>query len=156
MHGFSSGMATGGRIKPGMVAALMRGLATGTFARYLSSSVVALCADAGCFLIALQLGMSPARAAALGFCLGIAVNWVVSSRVMFADCVAQAGAERRRQQLLFALSALVGLGLTTGIVGGAAALAINPRLAKLVAVGVSFVTTSGMRHLLVFTRARFG
>jgi len=35
-------------------------------------------------------------------------------------------------------------------VGGASALAFNPRLAKLIAVGVSFITTSGLRHLFVF------
>ncbi len=156
MNGFSSGILANRRPVPGTSTTLMRALLTGTFARYLSASVVALCADAGAFLILLQLGMAPASAAALGFVLGIVVNWVVSSRVMFADCVAQAGPERRRQQALFLVSALVGLVLTTGIVGGAAALAINPRLAKLVAVGVSFVTTSGMRHVLVFTRARFG
>ena len=156
MNGFASGILASRRPVQTTARTLLRALLTGPFARYLSSSVVSLCADAGAFLILLQLGMAPARAAALGFVLGIAVNWVVSSRVLFADCLAQAGPERRRQQLLFLVSALVGLALTTAIVGSASALAINPRLAKLFAVGVSFVTTSAMRHLLVFTRARLG
>lgn len=160
MHGFSSDVAGGERpwraAMLGFTPAIMRPLLTGTVARYVSSSIVALCADAGCFLVLLQFGMAPARAAALGFMLGIVVNWLVSSRVMFADHVARTGPALRRQQGLFLLSALFGLVLTIGIVAAAASLAIDPRLAKLVAVGVSFVTTSSMRHLVVFTGARFG
>jgi len=134
----------------GLTPATLRPLLTGTVARYVSSSMVALCADTASFLAFLQFGMSPALSAATGFLLGIAVHWLVSSRVMFADDVAARGPDRRRQQALFVASALVGLALTTIIVGGAASFAINPRLAKLVAVGVSFVTTSGLRHLFVF------
>lgn len=137
-----------------MTPAPLRPLLTGLFARYISSSVIALGADTGCFLIFLQLGMSPALAAASGFMVGIVVHWLVSSRVMFASYVAATGAERRRQQAMFLATALLGLGLTTGIVGGAAAMAINPRLAKLVAIAVSFTTTSGLRHLLVFSKSR--
>jgi putative flippase GtrA len=154
MNGFSSGIAATGRpwreMMLGLTPAPLRPLLTGTVARYVGSSAVALCADTGSFLVLLQLGMAPAPAAASGFMLGIAVHWLVSSRVMFADDVAAAGPERRRQQVLFVAAALVGLVLTTAIVGFAAAYAINPRWAKLVAVGVSFVTTSGLRHLFVF------
>jgi len=154
MNGFSSGLAAEGRpwraVMLDLAPAQMRPLLTGTIAKYVSSSAVALCADTGSFLIFLQLGMSPALAAATGFLLGIVVHWLVSSRVMFADDVAAAGPERRRQQVLFVASALVGLALTTLIVGGAATFGINPRWAKLVAVAVSFVTTSGLRHLFVF------
>ncbi|WP_353228638.1 GtrA family protein [Novosphingobium sp.] len=136
--------------------AVLANLLTGTFARYLSASVVALGADAGSFLVLLNAGMAPAPAAAAGFMLGIVVNWLVSSRVMFAASVAVAGPERRRQQALFLASAMVGLVLTTVIVGWGASHAINPRLAKLVAVGVSFITTSGLRHVLVFGKPRQG
>jgi putative flippase GtrA len=154
MNGVSGGVLAG----PVRVsfAGQMRAFLTGTFARYLSASVVALGADAGSFLALLHMGVAPASTAALGFVVGIVVNWVVSSRVLFADCVAETGPERRRQQVLFLVSALVGLVLTTAIVAAGASLMIDPRLAKLVAVGVSFVTTSGMRHVLVFTRARLG
>ncbi len=156
MNGISGGIAVRRWPVLALASMLLRTVLTGTFARYLSASVVALCADAGTFLILLQGGTPPAGAAAAGFILGIAVNWLVSSRVMFADRVAGAGPQRRRQQALFLVSALVGLVLTTVIVGGAPILAINPRLAKLVAVAVSFVTTSGMRHVMVFSKARFG
>lgn len=154
MNGISNGIAV--EIRPWrtvmmeLAPAQLRPLLTGTIAKYVSSSAVALCADTGSFLIFLQLGMAPALAAATGFLLGIVVHWLVSSRVMFANDVAAAGPERRRQQVLFVASALVGLALTTVIVGGAATIGINPRWAKLVAVAVSFVTTSGLRHLFVF------
>jgi putative flippase GtrA len=162
MNGFSSVISTEGRasraarlgLRRGWGRSVARPLLTGIIARYISSSVVALCADAGSFLIFLQLGISPALAAAGGFSLGIVVNWLVSSRVMFTSFVAVAGPERQRQQMLFLVTALIGLVLTTAIVGGASALAVNPRLAKLVAVAVSFFTTSALRHLLVFSKPR--
>ena len=162
MGGFSEGMARpkcdlATRAFPRMFSpAQMRQFMTGTIARYFSSSVVALGADSASFLIMLQCGVAPATAAAIGFMLGTVVHWQVSSRVMFADGVAPAGPERRAQMILFVASALVGLVLTTAIVGGAVALAINPRLAKLVAVGISFVTTSSLRHVLIFGKSRFG
>jgi putative flippase GtrA len=137
------------------VIGLARTVMTGTAARYVAASGIALAADTGSFLVMLRAGIAPAAAAAAGFMLGMMVHWLVSSRVMFADGVAAPGPERRRQQALFVAAACVGLALTTLIVGIAAALAINPRLAKLVAVGVSFFTTSGLRHLLVFGRSRF-
>ncbi|WP_420382836.1 GtrA family protein [Novosphingobium sp.] len=130
--------------------AQMRQFLTGTIARYLSSSIVALGADSALFLMLLQCGVAPAIAAAIGFLFGTIVHWQVSSRVMFAAGVAPAGPERRMQMALFLGSALVGLVLTIGIVGLGAALAIDPRLAKLGAVAVSFVTSSGLRHVLIF------
>lgn len=51
---------------------------------------------------------------------------------------------------VFAVSALVGLGLTVGIVS-VASLMIDARLAKLVAVVVSFQVTYLLRTRLVFT-----
>jgi putative flippase GtrA len=156
MNGISSGFVAGElrTALPGSTARMVRPLLTGILARYISSSVVALGADTGCFLIFLQFGMAPAAAAAAGFSIGIVVNWLVSSRVLFTSFVAVAGPERQRQQMLFLATALLGLVLTTAIVGGAAALAFNPRLAKLVAVAVSFTITSALRHLLVFSKAR--
>jgi len=160
MNGYSKVMAP--RVKVGPLRDLpalfapahFRQFLTGTIARYFSSSVVALCADSASFLALLQAGVAPATAAAIGFLLGTVVHWQVSSRVMFAQGVAPAGPERHKQMALFLASALVGLVLTTGIVGCAVALAINPRLAKLGAIVVSFVTTSGLRHVLIFGKSR--
>ncbi len=144
-----NGMGTGLAVQGGRSWAVPA-LLTGTFARYVAASVIALAADASSFFVMLHAGLAPALAAASGFAVGIVVHWLVSSRVMFATGVMAAGPERRRQQALFLASALLGLGLTTLIVGVGAHVAINPLLAKAVAVAVSFGTTSRLRYLYVF------
>src|SRR3546814_16262406 len=71
--------------------------------------------------------------------MGILVHWLVSSRLVFADGAAARGTgERHRQKLLFVGSALVGLAVTTAIVGGGSALGLDPRLAKIAADVGSF------------------
>ncbi len=122
-----------------------------TLLRYLGASLGALAIDTGTFLLWLQLGMAPAPASALGYMLGIAAHWLLSSRAVFAADVAPRGPERHRQKGLFLVSALVGLGLTIAIVGAGSAAGVNPRLAKLVAIAVSFVVTWRLRSRLVFS-----
>ena len=83
---------------------------------------------------------------------GIAVHWLVSSRKVFTDSVARQGPARTRQKALFVGSALVGLAVTTGVVAGASALGLDPRLAKLVAVAASFAVTWLLRDSVVFRK----
>ena len=125
-----------------------------TLIRYLAASVGALAVDFGSFLAFLSLGIAAAPASAAGSALGIAAHWLLSSRAVFAQSVAARGPERTRQKAMFAGSALVGLGLTTGIVAGAASLGIDPRLAKLAAIVVSFAATWLLREKIVFRAAR--
>ena len=124
-----------------------------TFVRYVAASGVALCADMGAFLVLLHLGMAAMMAAALSYSLGILVHWLVSSRGVFIASTADRGPRRTRQKALFTASALVGLALTSAIVGTAAAAGIDPRLAKPVAVAVSFLVTWGLRNRVVFADA---
>ena len=112
-----------------------------TLLRYLGASVIALACDFACFLVLLHFGMTPAPASALGYGLGIAVHWLVSSRKVFTDSVAVPGPARTRQKALFVGSALIGLAVTTAVVAAASALGLDPRLAKLIAVGASFTIT---------------
>lgn len=119
-------------------------------ARYLAASVVALGFDMGGFLVLLALGIAAAPAAALSYGLGIAVHWIISSRAVFTAGVAECGPARTRQKALFVASALIGLALTAGIVGLGAALGLDPRLAKIAAVGVSFAATWLLRARIVF------
>ncbi|NBC37026.1 GtrA family protein [Novosphingobium sp. FSY-8] len=128
----------------------MRALIDHPGLRYLGASVVALGADMGCFLGLLRLGLAAAGASALGYGVGIIVHWLVTSRAVYADQVAMQGAQRHRQKLLFVASALVGLGITTGMVGLAAMAGFDPRMAKLAAIGTSFVATWALRHHVVF------
>lgn len=121
---------------------------------YLLASGLALGSDAGLFLLLLDSGLSPMAASAVGYCAGILVHWLVSSRLVFADGAAARGTgERHRQKLLFVGSALIGLAVTTAIVGTATAFGLDPLLAKLAAIVVSFQTTYLLRRHIVFRAA---
>lgn len=118
--------------------------------RYLAASALALGVDMGAFLALLALGVTAAPAAAAGYSVGIVAHWLLSSRAVFANGVAQRGPERTRQKALFVGSALFGLALTTGIVGVGAALGLDPRLAKLAAIAASFTATWLLREKVIF------
>ncbi len=130
--------------------ALFARLADIRLVRYLLASIGALAVDVGTFLVLLSLGMWAAGASAIGYCLGIAAHWVMSSRAVFTGHVAARGAARTRQKALFVISALVGLGLTTAIVWAGDSSGFDPRLAKLVAIAVSFIATWLLRSRVVF------
>ncbi len=134
-----------------MRAALLR-IGDVRLVRYLLASVGALAADVGCFLALLGMSVAAAPASAVGYALGIAVHWVLSSRAVFADSVAARGVARTRQKALFVVSALIGLALTTLIVWAGARGGFDPRLAKLAAIGVAFTTTWLLRSRVVFHR----
>ncbi len=118
--------------------------------RYLAASALALGVDMGSFLLLLRLDVPAAMAAAMGYSLGIVAHWLLSSRAVFTRGVAERGPERTRQKAMFVLSALFGLALTTGIVGAGDALGIDPRLAKLAAIAISFSATWLLREKLIF------
>jgi putative flippase GtrA len=132
-----------------MIARVLR-IADVRLVRYGFASVGALAVDLGCFLALLSLGAAAAVASALGYALGIVAHWLLSSRAVFADAVAARGAGRTRQKALFVVSAMIGLALTTAIVGLADLAGIDPRLAKLAAVAVSFTVTWLLRNTVVF------
>ena len=118
--------------------------------RYLMASVVALGFDMASFLVLLASGFAAAPASALSYSLGIVVHWFISSRAVFTAGVAERGPARTRQKALFVASALVGLALTAGVVGLGSALGLDPRLAKVGAVGISFAATWLLRARVVF------
>ena len=120
------------------------------YTRYIGASVASLGLDFGVFLATLSVGMPPAIAAATGYVAGIVCHWAISSRFVFAGQLAQTSTARRHQQALFLLSAFVGLGITTGIVGIAVRYGLDPRLAKGAAIIVSFQATYVLRRKVVF------
>jgi putative flippase GtrA len=120
------------------------------YTRYIGASVISLMLDFGVFTAALSVGMSPAIAAATGYIAGILCHWAISSRLVFASQLAASCAGRRQQQALFFLSALVGLGITTGIVGITVRNGLDPRLAKAAAIVVSFQATYVLRRKVIF------
>ncbi|MDX2209323.1 MAG: GtrA family protein [Sphingopyxis sp.] len=133
-----------------MLSSLLHQLWTLIFFRYVGASVVALVADVGLFLLLLSAGLLAPAASAIGFCLGIAVHWLMSSRVVFVTTTARGGTERWRQKFLFLLSAGVGLTLTVAIVSYGAVVGMDPRAAKGIAIIISFTTTYLLRRLFVF------
>ncbi|HYI03889.1 MAG TPA: GtrA family protein [Reyranella sp.] len=120
------------------------------YVRYVVASGGALGLDMGLFMAALALGVEPVAAAAIGYCSGIAAHWLLSSRAVFVGRLAEKGSPRRQQQLMFLGSALVGLAITVGIVGIGQKLQVDPRLAKIAAIGISFQVTYLLRRKLVF------
>ena len=119
-------------------------------ARYLAASIGALAVDMGAFLGLLAVGMAAGPASALGYSLGIAAHWLMSSRAVFHDSVAERGRGRMVQKTLFVISALAGLALTFAIVSLGERAGFDPRLAKLVAIGASFALTYVLRSQVVF------
>ncbi|OCC23907.1 polysaccharide biosynthesis protein GtrA [Croceicoccus estronivorus] len=122
-------------------------------ARYIAASAIALGADVGSFLAMLSFGVMPTAASAASYSLGILVHWLISSRKVFADSVAERGMERTKQKALFVISALAGLALTTAIVGVGGLMGIDPRIAKLFAIGASFTLTWMLRSKVIFRHA---
>ena len=120
------------------------------FIRYILASVGALAVDVGVFLALLSVGVMAAVASAIGYSFGILAHWLMSSRAVFQDTVAEGGMARTRQKALFVISALVGLGLTTLIVGAGDHAGGDPRLAKVLAIAVSFFATWLIRSRIVF------
>ena len=122
--------------------------------RYMAASAGALAIDMGSFLALLTLGVMPAPAAAAGYSLGILAHWLLSSRAVFNDTVAPRGLIRTRQKALFVISALIGLTLTTAIVGVGDLAGLDPRVAKGAAIVASFALTWVLRNRIVFRRGR--
>ncbi len=136
-------------------ALIVRKLLDRTFILYVLASVCALAVDVGSFLALMSLGVAAAFASFIGYSLGILAHWLISSRAVFHAAVAEGGAERTKQKTLFVVSALVGLGLTTGIVGLSDWAGFDPRIAKCFAILVSFTATWLLRSKIVF-RAQAG
>lgn len=121
-----------------------------TFARYFASSGVALGADSTLFFGLVAIGAPAGPASAVGYSFGIVVHWLVASRAVFVGDLAEQGPARTRQKMLFVLSALAGLAVTTGIVSAGVALSLNLALSKAVAIALSFTTNWLIRRWIVF------
>ncbi|MGQ2932091.1 MAG: GtrA family protein, partial [Sphingopyxis sp.] len=123
-----------------------------TYLRYIGASALALAADMGLFQLLLAGGWHAAAASASSYSAGIAVHWLISTRLVFVAGARTQGVERARQKALFLGSALAGLGITVGIVWIGDAFGLDPRLAKLAAIAISFQTTYVLRKTIVFAR----
>lgn len=121
-----------------------------TYARYVMASALALGVDLGLFVMLLNMGMPPVPASAAGYAFGLLIHWMASVRLVFAQQPLPFVSRRRRQKLLFVASAFIGLAITGTIVGLGSHLGLDPRLAKLGAIAISFQTTYILRRTVVF------
>lgn len=121
-----------------------------TLLRYVFASAVSLALDLGSFMILLTVGAAATPAAAAGYTVGILAHWLISSRKVFADTVAERGRARTWQKAMFVGSALLGLGVTTLVVGAATLAGADARLGKLAAVVASFGVTWMLRSRIIF------
>lgn len=121
------------------------------FLRYVAASIGALATDMGVFLALLEFGLLSIAASAVGYSVGILTHWMLSSRTVFHDRVSDKGtAARTQQKAMFLVSALLGLVMTVAIVGAGTAMGIDPRLAKIIAIILSFLLTYALRNIVIF------
>ncbi|MFD1106176.1 GtrA family protein [Sphingobium olei] len=118
-------------------------------ARYLLVSLCALCADTLLFLALSDRLLPPGGAACAGYLFGILVHWALSVRFVFQDRVN--GRASHAQRLSFALSALLGLGVTVGTVSLAIQAGLPAAPAKAIAVIASFTLVYLVRKHVVFS-----
>ena len=124
------------------------------FIRYVVISAGALAVDLGIFLIALNLGVNSVLASATGYICGILAHWILSSRTIFQDRVAERGTtDRTKQKFMFTMSATLGLAVTICIVALGEMISVEPRITKLFAVALSFLLTFALRNSLIFRKA---
>jgi putative flippase GtrA len=117
-----------------------------TFLRYLLASLCALSGDMLLFLALLRLEMPAAAAGAIGYVGGLLLHWLISVRFVFTS----ARRPTYGQRLGFAISAAVGLAITTGVISALGAAGLAPALAKLFAIPVSFLSVYAIRKYGVF------
>lgn len=122
------------------------------FARYTLASALALAVDYSTYRLLVTKGLTTLPAgAAIGYCAGLVAAYFMITRKVFSD-----GWLTHRKKLeftLFALSGLLGIGLTYGTVTLVVAFAGKQmNLAKLIAVGTSFIGVYTFRKTIVFRR----
>lgn len=120
--------------------------------RYMVVSFLALCTDMSVFFITLALGWGAVIASVAGYCAGIQLHWLLSSRWVFAGRLREKGGQRLGQQGMFVASALLGLALTTIVVAASQAAGMHPTIGKGMAIIASFCLTFLLRSAVVFRR----
>lgn len=126
------------------------GLRVPLYLRYVAASGASLAVDVLCFLALIGGGMPAPLASAIGYGVGVLAHWLLSSRAVFGETLAEPGRARQRQQALFVTSAAIGLATTVAIVFAGEAVGLDARVAKLVAVATSFQLTFLLRRRIVF------
>ncbi|GLV22304.1 hypothetical protein TomMM35A_21530 [Sphingobium sp. TomMM35A] len=117
-----------------------------TLVRYVLASLCALCADMLLFLALLRIDVPPTLAGAIGYTGGLLLHWLISVRFVFPSAVGPT----TKQRLGFVVSAVVGIGVTSGLISALGAAGMAPAMAKLFAIPVSFLAVYAIRKYGVF------
>ncbi len=121
--------------------------------RYLAASALALALDFGVYVGLIRLaGVHYLVAAPIGFALGLATIYLLSTRWVFRE---RRLADRRAEFALFTLIGLVGMALNQVVLFVAVQwLAASFEFAKIISAGMVFSFNFATRKLLLFTRYR--
>ncbi len=113
--------------------------------RYLFTGGTAAIVDIGAFMFMLDLGSEVAFAATCSFAGAAVVNYLLTSRFVFASKAS------RRQFLLFVLAATIGLAVNVGVTYlKVTQFGIAPPLAKVLGIGTAFLLNFTLNKMVVF------
>ena len=118
--------------------------------RYALVSLAALALDFSLYLALTSGGMKPVLAGVIGYAAGTVLHYVLSARFVF-----DAAATDKVQARLFgefALSGLVGIGITALVIALATGAGLAALPAKVLAAAVSFLLVFALRRNFVFAR----
>lgn len=119
------------------------------FVRYLFVGGVAFVVDyCSMVFLASVLLVHYLAAASIGFCLGLATNYLISVRWVFGN---RSLSNKYAEFVVFAVIGLIGLALNDGVIfAGHEYLGIDYRISKLFATGVTLVFNFAARKLILF------
>lgn len=118
--------------------------------RYTGVNIVSVVVDYAIFLSLMPLLGMPVVASTAGHAVAFSLNYVLSRRFVFLDAGAQKGEQRLFAE--FMATGVLGLALTAAVTAaGIYGLALEPIVAKTVAMLITFVTLYIIRSRLVFT-----
>ena len=117
------------------------------FLRYFFTGGVAAIVDVGGFALLYGLGITPLPAAASSFSIAAIVNFLLTSRFVFRQCATG------RRFTLFFVAALFGLAVNVGVTMSTIMyFGIDPRLAKIVGIGIAFFINFLLNLCIVFRK----
>jgi putative flippase GtrA len=120
------------------------------FLLYAAVSAVALAVDVAIlYLATARFAMPSYIAAALAYAIGLAVHYVLSVRYVFTH--RRMASQRRTEVMVYALTGLVGILLSAGIVHVGDLLDQVLAVSKLVAIAVSFIAVFMIRKITLFS-----
>jgi putative flippase GtrA len=123
------------------------------FLLYAAVSALALAVDVAILYFATASFALPSYlAAAFAYAIGLAVHYVLSVRYVFT--YRRMATQRRTEIMVYALSGLIGILLSAGIVHAGDLLGQSLAVSKLIAIAVSFIAVFMVRKVTLFSASK--